>query len=82
MWPFKRKPVQTWDELVATFDPAPCGDQYKHYYWERLEGMPCPLCKRAEDEAAKERELRRLAELTAGRVMELLKIESQGKNKP
>lgn len=73
MWPFKAKvPAIPYEELVETYPPAPCEEQYKHYYWEELQGWPCPRCeKQREDKLALEKE-QRFAKLIATEVVALL----------
>ena len=72
MWPFKKKKVITYEELVKTYAPAPCGQQYEHYYWTEIEGWNCPHCDKIAkvvEELAKEE---RIARLTAKHVVFLL----------
>jgi hypothetical protein len=76
MWPFKPKEKSIpFSEYVKTLPTAPCGKQVKHYRWQHLDGMPCPVC--AGNTARRielEKELR-LANTIAREVMRLLSVE-------
>lgn len=72
IWPFKRKPVRTFEEAIAE-EPMPlCGNKEKHYMW-KWNGVACPLCaaKRQRQEQRETEE--RMANLIAVRVAAILK---------
>ena len=74
MWPFKKS--IPYSEVVKSYPPAPCGEQYKHYYWKEIEHFPCPHClavKHAKREhEAKLREEDRLADKIACAIVSKL----------
>lgn len=75
-WPFNRPRPVAFRETVKSLPPAPCGDQYEHYYWTDLEGMSCPVCA---GQKARRRELQaedRLASKIANQVAQRLAATS------
>lgn len=73
IWPFKRKPAIPFSELAAQQPPAPCGNQYEHYRWKMVEGMPCPACAADRARAQKLADDERMADLIAAKVAAKLK---------
>ena len=73
-WPFNRPEPRSFDEFVATLDPAPCGKQREHYHWEISAGMPCPICtgikRRKREMEAEDRMADKVAERIARRLKE------------
>lgn len=72
MWPFKRRPVLTMEELAAQQPPAPCGQQTTHWQWELVDGMPCPVCVANRRHAEKQAEQKNLAKMIADEVVRQL----------
>lgn len=68
-WPFKRRPVQTMEQLAAEQPPAPCGEQTEHYFWTLIEGMPCPGCAARKQMRREQREREQMAQLIADAVV-------------
>lgn len=68
-WPFKRRPVQTMEQLAAQQPPAPCGQQTEHYFWELIEGMPCPGCLARKQMRKEQAEREQMAQLIADAVV-------------
>jgi hypothetical protein len=61
IWPFKkREKPMPFSEFVKTLEPAPCGEQEKHYEW-KLNGVPCPACVAIKQHKRKDAELDLLA---------------------
>jgi hypothetical protein len=73
MWPFKRTPVKTIEQIAAEKPPAPCGRQVSHYEWEIGTGVGCPHCAGIRDAARKQRNRELLAEAIADAIVRKLK---------
>lgn len=68
IWPFKKKqPALPFAEFVKTLDPAPCGEQEKHYEW-KLNGVTCPMCLAITQHKRKDAELDLLADKIVARL--------------
>lgn len=81
MWPFKRRPVKTMEQLAAEQPPAPCGKQTTHWQWVLIEGWACPACAANERHAKERAAEKRMAGLIADAVVAKLAekpIPSQG----
>lgn len=80
-WPFKRRPVQTMEQLAAKQPPAPCGQQTEHYFWTLIEGGRCPCCLAQAQRLREQAEREQMAQLIADAVVAKLAtkpIPSQG----
>lgn len=73
MWPFSKKPKMSMEEYAATRPPAPCGEQKTHVYWKEIERTTCPACAAKAAQEEKRRDMERLAEEIAQRVVAKLK---------
>lgn len=74
MWPFKKKEKISFKELVKTYEPAPCGEQERHYRWRDVQGMPCPICAGIQRRKEERKKDEHLADLIASRVVERLQL--------
>lgn len=72
-WPFKRKPKISFEEWASTQPAAPCGYQNDHYFWEEIEGWPCPRCAAMEKSKLEVENENRLAEKIAAALYRRMK---------
>jgi hypothetical protein len=76
-WPFRSKPKQTFEEMIADKPEPACGKKVFHYEWTELQGMSCPICHARKEKERKDREREVLAETIASAVIRKLQEKNQ-----